>query len=426
MTLTRFDTIASNALRSIFLVVLAGAFSAAHSQTFDTLYSFTGTPDGSGIGQSNLLDINGTLYGTTSFGGVYGFGTIFKVTSSGKETVLYSFTGGADGASPSSGLTRDKSGNLYGTTLTGGDLNCSIINGFPPGCGVAYKFDENGLTPLYAFTDAADGAIPQGLVLDAAGNLYGPAFYGGVTQGCPLGSIGCGVIFELSPQGSGWSESVLYSFKGGADGGVPNGFITRDAAGNLYGGASIGGNVADCSGPGCGVIFKIGTNHKETVLYAFKGGADGDQPNGSLLMDGKGNIYGTAYAGGDLSCSGDGFAVGCGVVFELTAAGKEVAVHTFKGPDGANPTYGLAVDSKGNGYGTTIYGGSSSFGTVFEVTSKGVETVLHNFTGGADGGYPSSGLIVDSQGAFYSNTAEGGDLSCSPPYGCGTVFKIVP
>jgi len=391
----------------------------AQAQTLSTIHTFTGTPDGATPFQSDLLDIGGTLYGTTGAGGAFGFGTIFKISSTGKETVLYSFTGGTDGGQPSSGLVRDKSGNVYGTTFNGGDLSCVLLN--LVGCGVVYEFNASGLTVLYTFTGGADGAWPQGVILDAVGNVYGSTFFGGTSPSCPLGSNECGVIFELTKQGSTWNESVLYNFQGGTDGGEPNGFISMDRSGNIYGATVIGGNNADCAGPGCGVIFKLAKGGQETALYTFTGGADGAGPNGALLIGAKG-LYGTAYAGGDLSCSNNS-SVGCGVVFKITPAGKETVIYTFKGtPDAANPSYGFVADSKGNGYNTTIYGGASGVGTVFEVTSKGHEKVLYSFTGGTDGAYPQSGIALDSKGNLFSNTAFGGDASCD----CGTVFQIAP
>jgi uncharacterized repeat protein (TIGR03803 family) len=411
---------------AVLALAITAIFSSAHAQTLTTLHSFTGTPDGAFPAQANLLDVKGTLYGTTGSGGVYGYGTIFKITSSGKESVLYSFTGGADGAAPSSGLVRDKGGNLYGTTFNGGDLNCFVFN--YPGCGVAYEFGTTGhLTVLHAFTGGADGANPQGLSLDSAGNFYGPAFFGGDLN-CPLlPGIGCGVVFKLTRQGSSWNETALYTFQGGADGGIPNGFLSI-YGGNIYGATASGGNLADCTGPGCGVIFKIAPSGQETVLYAFTGSTDGDAANGALLMDAKGNLYGTAEGGGNLNCSEYIYLTGCGVVFQITPAGKENVIHTFEGSpaDGANPTYGLVADSKGNGYSTTQYGGTSNFGTVFKINSRGIENLLHSFTGGTDGGYADSGLIFDSSGNLYSNTYQGGDLSCNPPLGCGTVFKLTP
>jgi uncharacterized repeat protein (TIGR03803 family) len=429
--LTSFVHLKKGIVKRLFLgafalagvLALAGFCTSMQAQSFSVLYTFTGTPDGSEPGQANLLDVNGTLYGTTYSGGAYGFGMVFKFDRKGQETVLYSFTGGTDGANPSAGVVRDAKGNLYGTTYSGGDLSCTSIYG-TPGCGVVFKLDTAGTeTALYSFTGGTDGGEPQGLVIDNAGNLYGITFFGG-SQTCPFGSLGCGVVYKVDTSGK---ETVLYTFQDGTDGGEPNGFVTMDSAGNLYGATISGGDLSACSGQGgCGVIFKLDTSGKETVLYTFTGGADGAVANGGFLMDAKGNLYGTTNFGGDLSCSNNPFYTGCGVVFEVTAAGTERVLHTFKGKDGANPTLGLVQDAKGNFYSTTEYGGAFNLGTVFELTAKGTESVLHSFTGLADGEYPDSGLTIDAKGNLFSNTLEGGDLSCSPPYGCGTLFRVVP
>lgn len=402
---------------------LGGFATSAQAQSFSVLYTFTGTPDGSGPSQANLLDVNGSLYGTTYSGGTYGNGTVFKFNRQGQETVLYSFTGGTDGANPSAGVVRDAQGNLYGTTYSGGDLSCLSIFG-TPGCGVVYKLDTTGTeTALYSFTGGTDGSAPQGLVIDSAGNLYGITFFGG-SQSCVFGSLGCGVVYKVDTSGN---ETVLYSFQDGTDGGEPNGFLTMDSAGNLYGATITGGNLSACSPyGGCGVIFKVDTSGKETVLYTFQGEADGGIPNASFLMDAKGNLYSTTNFGGDLSCSGNPFFAGCGVVFEVTTAGTERVLHTFKGKDGANPGLGLVRDAKGNFYGTTEYGGAFNLGTVFKLTAKGAESILHSFSGLADGKLPYSGLVMDAKGNLYGNAWEGGDLGCSPPYGCGTLFRVVP
>jgi uncharacterized repeat protein (TIGR03803 family) len=414
------------ALALVVVLGLAEGAMPAQAQTFSVLYTFTGTPDGAGPGQSNLVEANGAFYSTTNAGGVYGFGAIVEVNSKGQEKVLYSFTGGADGATPSATLVRDSKGNLYGTAQNGGDPSCVLIG---VGCGVVYKLDTTGKqTVLYSFTGGTDGANPQGVIIDSAGHLYGTTFFGGNGQTCPFGSAGCGVVYELAPQDNGWTETVLYAFSGFTDGATPNGFLTRDGEGNLYGATISGGNMAQCSGSGCGLVFKLNRSGKETPLYTFTGGADGASPNGSLLADSKGNLYGTAAAGGDLSCNYSPFAVGCGVVFELMTTRQERVMHTFTGGtgDGASPSYGLVRGPGGNFYSTTVYGGTSDVGTVFEVTAKGAERVLYSFRGSADGGYPQSGLVRDAKGNLYSNTSEGGDLSCDPPYGCGTVFELFP
>lgn len=384
---------------------------SAQAQSFSVMYTFTGTPDGAGPIMSNLLNANGTLYGTTTSGGAFGFGTIFKL-SGGTETVLYSFTGGADGANPDSGLVRDAKGNLYGTTQFGGDLSCAFLGS--SGCGVVYKLTNTSqLTVLHSFT-GTDGVEPQGVILDKAGNLYGTTFFGG--------SQNWGVLYKIDTSGS---ETVVYSFTGGVDGGEPNESLTMDSAGNVYGATVFGGDLSGCSGAGCGVIFEGPTSGGETVLHAFTGASDGALPNGGLLLDAKGNVYGTATFGGDAKCNSSQYFSGCGVVFEVMPSTlTEKVMHTFTGPDGANPFSGLLRDAAGNFFSTTVFGGASNFGTVFEQNAKG-ETVLHSFNGTTDGKFPYSGLIRDAQGNLYSNTDQGGDLSCGASGGCGTIFKLL-
>jgi len=318
-----------------------------------------------------VRDNAGNLYGTTSTGGGHGFGVVFKLDTTGRETVLHSFTGGADGANPNfgdPGLLRDVAGNLYGTTGAGGDLACRFVPALPsslsfPGCGVVFKLGTTGKeTVLHSFTGGADGADPAtGLVRDAAGNLYGNTGAGG-DLACGGGS-GCGVVFKLDTTGK---ETVLHRFTGGADGAAPStaAGLVRDAAGNLYGNTFTGGH-GTCPG-GCGVVFKLGTTGKETVLHSFTGGSDGAAPEAGLVRDNAGNLYGTTDSGGDLAC-GSGF--GCGVVFKLDTTGKEIVLHKFTGgKDGAFPAGRLVRDSAGNLYGTTQSGGAFFSGVVFKLT----------------------------------------------------------
>ncbi len=334
--------------------------------------------------------MNGTLYGTTSLGGAYGFGTIFKLTGKGQETVLYSFIGGTNGETPNSGLVPDGKGNVYGTTRAGGDLSCSLGEA---GCGVVYKLSATGkLSVPYRFTGGADGAGPEGVILDGSGNLYGITYSGGnVTSNCRLA---CGVVYKLDSSGN---ETPLYCFTGGANGWYPNGLLAMDSAGNLYGATIGGGDPSACAITfGCGVLYKVDTRGNETVLYTFTGGADGAWPNGSLLLDAKGDLFGTAIEGGDLNC-GNSISPGCGVAVAVTAAGVEKVMHTFKGPDGATPGAALLRDAAGNFFSTTSYGGTTNAGTVFELNTKG-EKVLHSFNGTTDGANPYSGLIMDAKG----------------------------
>ena len=272
-------------------------------------------------------------------------------------TVLYTFTG-TDGSGPYAGLIQDEKGNLYSTTWVGSDL--SGCSGFGYGCGVVFKVDPKGNeTVLYTFTGGVDGATPfSDVVRDEAGNLYGTTtnFWGG--------SSPFGTVFKLDPAGK---ETVLYSFTGGADGNEPFSGLVRDTDGNLYGTTAYGGDLSACFGGGCGVVFKLDPTDQETVLYTFTAGADGAYPlsSGDLVRDEAGNLYGTAASGGDLSACVSGY--GCGVVFKVDPTGKETVLYSFTGtPDGQAPEAGLLRDEEGNLYGTAEAGGASGHGAVFK------------------------------------------------------------
>jgi uncharacterized repeat protein (TIGR03803 family) len=327
--------------------VFFGVVFKLHKEVETVLHSFAGYPtDGSDPSYAGLVrDDDGNLYGTTRFGGTYDNGTVFKVDRGGKETVLYSFTGNADGANPTAGLVLGKAGNLYGTTSSGGDLSCG------GGCGVVFKLDRTGTeTVLHAFTGGADGANPfAGLVRDQAGNFYGSTINGGAPCGY------CGVVFKLDPTGA---ETVLYAFTGLADGLVPSD-VVLDGAGNLYGTTTFAGDACFC-----GVVFKLDPTGNQTVLYSFTGGTDGGFPVAGLIRDTAGNLYGTTLGGGDPIC-------GCGVVFKVDPAGNETVLYTFTGgADGASPYADLVQDRAGNLYGTATNGGdlSCGCGVVFKLT----------------------------------------------------------
>jgi uncharacterized repeat protein (TIGR03803 family) len=276
------------------------------------LYKFKGQPDGWFSDALLARDSLGNLYGTARNGGTDDNGIIFKVDKHGKETVLHSFTGGSDGCLPVAGLITDLAGNLYGVTAQGGLGLCD------QGYGVVFKLDTaNNLTVLYTF-GFSDGAYPASvLLLDQAGNLYGTT-EGGGNSAC--GFDGCGVFFELSPQQNGsWTETMLYAFcsvSSCADGEEPvSGPVVRDSTGNIYGTTIDGGTSRNCNGVGCGAVFKIDTSGKESVLYSFTNGADGGFPFAGLIMDRAGNLYGTATGGGNTRCKPNG----CGTVFKIVS-----------------------------------------------------------------------------------------------------------
>jgi uncharacterized repeat protein (TIGR03803 family) len=335
------------------------------SWTESVIYSFTGATDGGQPYGSLVFDTAGNLYGTTSYGGstncTQGCGTVFKLTpgSSGwTESVVYTFSGGSDGREPYARLLSDAAGNLYGTTLFGGNITSTCSSG----CGTVFKLTRgsSGWTEsvLYAFQGAADGASPyDGLAFDSTGNLYGTAYAGGAS--------GNGVIFKLTPGSSGWTESILHAFTGGNDGKFPYGDLILDAAGNLYGTASQGGSQ------GFGVVFEMRLtkkgNLREAVLHTFANTPSAN-PVAGLVMDTAGNLYGTTIAGASqTSCGG-----GCGTLFKLTPVSTGgwtyKVLHDFgHGTDGYHPSGDLVLDPAGNLYGTTQAGGSQGSGLVFEI-----------------------------------------------------------
>lgn len=318
------------------LVTFADPNRAQEESTYTVLHTFTGS-DGEFPQGSLIRDREGNLYGTAFNGGnsscnpPFGCGVVFKMDPTGKETVHYTFQGGADGAYPATDLLRDEVGNLYGTTHGGGQISVPACS-FNPGCGVVFKVDPNGKeTALYAFSGGADGLGPSsGLVQDKWGNLYGTTIGGDPNGNCPGTPQGCGVVFKLEPNGD---ETVLHTFTGGADGYAPYGDLLLDEDGNLYGAASNGGDVSGFCGAtilnatgslGCGTVFKLDGTSEFTVLHTFAGKDGGPFPNGCLVEDKTGNLNGMTGNGGNVSaCSG----IGCGVVFKLNRAGKESVLY---------------------------------------------------------------------------------------------------
>jgi uncharacterized repeat protein (TIGR03803 family) len=417
-------TVAALAL-AITLVLAGDAVQAAHAQTVTVLYKFKDDAHGGFPESGVVMDAKGNLYGTAIAGGSNscneGCGVVFKLDPAGKESVLHSFSG-SDGEAPDANLLLDGEGNLYGVTEDGGSGGCGV------GCGTVFKVDKLGKTTvLYGFTGGADGGTPSGsLIEDADGNLYGATFWGGNLSGCLTN--GCGVLFKLDRFGS---ETVLYTFSGKADGANPNGGLIRDARGNLYGTAAYGGD-SSCY-LGCGTVFKLNTNGQFTVLHSFSAGTDGVYPYAGLIRDTKSNLYGTTAAGGKTTkfCS-----AGCGTVFKVSKTGEETVLYSFEGgTDGVTPYAGLIFDPAGNLYGTTPWGGDLKCnngigfgcGVVFSIGPTGKETILYRFKG-ADGDGPYRGsLMRDAAGNLYGTTRFGGVLSCGGfGIGCGVVFKLTP
>jgi uncharacterized repeat protein (TIGR03803 family) len=405
----------------ISLIVLASATVAplAQAQTFTVIHKFTGSPDGGFPNGGVIVDSKGNIYGTTSEGGTGscdgGCGTVYKFSPSGKETILYSFTGAnGDGKYPQGELVRDSAGNLYGTT-SGGGTSGTACDGY--GCGTVFKLNAAGQeTVLYNFSGGVDGATPEaGVVRDSAGNLYGTTKLGG--------AYGWGTVFTVDESGT---ETVLHSFDGAnGDGGDPVAGLILDSAGMLFGTTQGGGILNSHCIPGleigCGTVFQVSTAGAESVLYEFTGYSDGNTPSGNVARDSEGNLYGTSQP--------QPTPVGYGTIFELDGAGKFTVLHTFTGGEGgADPFAGLIRDLAGNLCGTTYQGGSGGStcqtfdggcGVAFEYSNEGRFSVLHSFTGGADGGWLFAPLALDSKGNLYGTANIGG-------IGDGTVFKIIP
>ncbi len=413
----------------------APAFAASKEKVLYSFCSVSGCADGE-YPWGLIFDASGNLYGVAD-GGAYGYGVIFQLTPGAggtwTEKVLYSFCSGGwpcnDGAYPVGSLNFDKAGNLYGMTTAGGSYQaaCGASD-----CGTAFELSpsENGTwteAVLHSFNDdGKDGVEPAaGVTSDTAGHLYGTTLYGGAHGG--------GIVFELSPGSNGtWTETVLHNFcsvRGCADGSALMAGVVFDKKGNLYGTTTGGGNSNTCGTQGCGVVFELkpgaSGKWKQEVLYNFtsRGGSEA-----GLILDAAGNLYGTTPETVFELKKNDGWA-------------KKV-LHTFgRGNDGSVPT-GNLIFSAGNLYGTTGNGGNyhtcldgSGCGTVFQLTrqSNGTwkETILHSFTdNGEDGTFPNSGVILDTKGNLYGPTAYGGTGPCQNSVGevvgCGTVFEITP
>jgi len=385
---------ASAGLTLLAGLVLCVVATSSAAQTFKVLYNFTGGSDGAYPYGALLRDKAGNLYSTTFEGGASGYGTVYKLDKADKETVLYSFAGGSDGANPLAGLTADSSGNFYGTTEGGGTS----------GVGTVFELSKKGKeSVLYTFTGGTDGCYPTGeLLRDSAGNLYG------VTENCGGSGI-YGTLFKLSKNGQ---FTVLHGFGGyPSDGAYPSyTAVLMDKAGNIYGITEEGG-VANS-----GTVYKLSKAGKITILYSFAGGdLDGCDAFGDPIMDKQGNLYGTTNA-----CTSHSV----GMVWKVSQKGKETVLHTFAGgsSDGAEPMAGVITDAKGNLYGDTYQGGSYGLGTVYKLDKKGTLTLLHTFDG-SDGSYLYAGVIRDAAGNLYGAALDGGTgTGCRN--GCGTVWQI--
>ncbi|HEV2378228.1 MAG TPA: choice-of-anchor tandem repeat GloVer-containing protein [Terriglobia bacterium] len=411
--------------------LLLAAAIAAPAQTFTTLHSFDGT-DGANPQAALVQATDGNLYGTSPRGGgPNDQGTVFKVTTTGTLTTIYSFCALVSciysGAQPLDGLLLASDGTFYGTALNG--MNAR---------GTVFKLTTTGaLTVLYNFcaqTNCTDGATPHaGLIQANNGDFYGTTQAGGVNNDsfCYYAMGGCGTVFKITPAGT---LTTLYSFcaqPNCADGDEPVAGLVQGTDGNFYGTTPAGGNINSCvsyTSAGCGTIFKITPNGTLTVLHTFDV-TDGSIPVAGLIQGTDGNFYGTTSQGGNLSACN---AFGCGTIFKVTPGGALTTLYSFCAQancaDGSGPTAGLVQATDGNFYGTTSYGGSSTActggcGTIFRITPAGVLTTLHSFDV-TDGAQPSAGLVQATSGAFYGTTIQGGSYSCVYYSGCGTIFRL--
>ncbi len=405
----------------IAFVLMVVANPAAQAQTFSVLHTFSGGGDGANPHAGLIMDAGGSLYGTAYSGGL-GFGTVFKLKRSGSGWVvnsLYSFAGGNDGANPVARVALGPGGFLYGTTYGNGTFFGTIFKLGPPPNACVSAICPGTETVLDSFSGYPDsGEYPNygDLIFDQAGNIYGAAINGGVND--------CGLAYELTPSGSGWTLELLYSFGSATglrqydnchppDGTYPYGGMVFDGAGNLYGTTSQGGTAA------YGTIYELtygaGSGWTESLLHSFDN-TNGSYPYAGLIFDQSGNLYGATSHTPN----------GGGLVFELTPSNggwTYNVLYRFTGGPECGPHSNLVMDAAGNLYGTTYCDGAHNVGSVFELTNTGsgwTMTDLHDFTGGSDGAYPISNVIFDPSGNLYGTASAGGTQ------GNGVVWKITP
>ncbi len=403
----------------VAFTLTAFATQTAQSQALNVLHTFTGGEDGANPFAGLTMDRAGNLYGTTSAGGA-GYGTVFQLKRLGSSWILaqlYSFEGGNDGNGPRSRVVFGPDGTLYGTSFNGGGQACG-----GQGCGTVFKLSPSPAvctaaecpwneTVLYRFTGGSDGGEPIGnLIFDQAGNIYGTTVIGGLPHGC--GNLGCGTVYKLTLADGSWSETVIHEFGQNGDGTFPDGGVVFDQTGNLYGTTFAGGSS------NLGTAFQLtysGSSWEENILYAFEGLRDGDYPVAGVIFDASGNLYGTTTLGG----TGLG-----GTIFKLTPSQGGWTFSALYELGGiAGPFGNLSIDSIGNLFGTTFQDGSYSLGSAFKLTpSDGGWTYnsLHDFTGNNDGELPQSSVVFDANGDFYGTAAYGG------ANGYGVVVEITP
>jgi uncharacterized repeat protein (TIGR03803 family) len=402
-----------------FALLLAGFTTSAAAQSFQVLHDFTFGPDGSTPSATVTVDQRGNLYGTTTYGGANNRGTVFKLTHRGSGWVfspLYDFAD-SDGQFTEAPLAIGPDGTLFGTTLYGGAVGSgTVYNVRPPSNPCRSVLCPWTETVLHSFTGQPDGSEPGygALVFDPAGNGYGTTTNGGVNNG--------GVVYVLARSQQGWTESVAYTLSDLHTGTNPYGGLIFDGAGNLYGTASSAG------GNGAGAVYQLsqsGSGWTGMFLYTFPIGdlAAGGAPYGGVIFDAAGNFYGTTTAGG---ANGQGTVY---ELTPSGGSWTESVLYSFGGTTTIGPENSLAMDAAGNLYGTTFQGGAYQGGTVFRLSpSNGqwIYTDLHDFTGGEGGQFPIGGVAIDANGNLFGTTEIGGSTSSDCTDGCGVVWEIAP
>ena len=385
----------------------------AQAQTFTLIHTFTGGMDGAAPEAGLTLDKAGNLYGTAAAGGTSGAGAVYKLTRRGTGFTLnplYNFGGANDGASPIARVVFGPNGTLYGTTSDNGmgqGVVGTVFNLGPPATVCKAALCPWNEKVLHRFTGSgSDGFIPGygDLLFDKSGNIYGTTIQGGTN--------GKGIVFELTPSGGSWTESILFNMAA-SSGIYPYNGVIFDQAGNLYGTTYEGGIMSTY-----GSIYELtpsGSGWTQSTLHTLQEASDGAYPYGGVIFDQAGNLYGTtSYDGPD----------GAGTVFELSPSdgGWTLNVlHSFAGSEG--PYGGVTMDAAGNLYGTTFAGGAHLFGSVYKLTPSGsgwTFTDLYDFTGGNDGGYPYGTVAIDANGNLYGTASHNGAL------GYGTIWEIMP
>jgi uncharacterized repeat protein (TIGR03803 family) len=417
----------SAATISVLLVSVVSS-SLAYGQPFSVIHYFSGGPDGNYPAATLTIDRGGRLYGTTLLGGMQtcaggGCGVAFRMIGSGSGWILntlFEFPNNASiGMNPSAPLTFGPDGALYGTTE--GEPSCSL-----GGCGVVFRLvpPMNPChavscpwteTVIYGFHGGTDGIQParSPVIFDAAGSAYGTTYSGGAN--------GHGTIWKLSRNGSQWVESILYNFNGSGDGSGPESGVILDSAGNLYGTATMGGDLTCGAGLGCGTVFELsrsGSGWTESTLYTFEDNSFGLDPFPGLVFDASGNLYGSA------AVETLGYAANILEFQHLEGSWNPSILTTLRGNVG--PASALTIDAHGNLYGTTEQGGAHFEGSVFELSPQNgswVYTDMHDFHID-DGWRPAGGVTLAPNGNLYGTATEGGTGSCFN--GCGVVWEITP